>query len=207
MEKIDYILVNSEVEALLLEAKLIKQYQPKFNVRLKDDKRYLYAGITNQDYPRVFLLRKPEDTANLLAWFGPFPSAQSIREILRLLRRIFPYRSCQKMPPKVCLYFHLGLCPGMCQYPIGKKLYMASIRKIKLFLEGRIDFLMKKLEKEMRQEAKNLAFEKAEKIRLQIQMIQNMLGKFKKVPEEEETLNALEWLRKIIANYSSVRSL
>jgi len=200
-EKIDYILVNSEVEALLLEARLIKQYKPKFNVRLKDDKRFLYAGISKEDYSRVFLLRKPEQTQNLLAWFGPFPSAQSIKEILRLLRRIFPYRSCLKMPKKVCLYYHLNLCPGMCQYSVEKKSYIASIKKIKLFLEGKVSFLVKKLEKEMKKTADDLSFEEAQNIYRQIEMIKNMLGKFKKIPDEEEAKKALEWLRKIAVRY------
>jgi len=203
-EKIDYILVNSEVEALLLEARLIKQYKPKFNVRLKDDKRFLYAGISKEDYPRVFLLRKPEQTQDLLAWFGPFPSAQSIKEILRLLRRIFPYRSCRKMPKKVCLYYHLNLCPGMCQYPVEKEFYLTSIKKIKLFLEGRISLLVKKLEKEMKKAADNLAFEEAQNIHRQIEMIKNMLGKFKKMPEEEQIKKALEWLRKIAVRYQKI---
>jgi len=203
-EKIDYLVVNSEVEALLLEARLIKQYKPKFNVRLKDDKRYLYAGISKEDYPRVFLLRKPEQTQDLLAWFGPFPSAQSIKEILRLLRRIFPYRSCAKMPKKVCLYYHLNLCPGMCQYPLEKESYLASIKKIKLFLEGRISFLVKNLEKQMRKAADNLAFEEAQEIHRQVEMIKNMLGKFKKMPEEQQTKKALEWLRKIAVRYQKI---
>jgi len=200
-KKIDYIVVNSEVEALLLEARLIKQYKPKFNVRLKDDKRYLYAGISKEDYPRVFLLRKPEQTSQLLAWFGPFPSAQSIKEVLRLLRRIFPYRSCRKMPKKVCLYYHLNLCPGMCQYPLQKGSYLASIKKIKLFLEGKISFLVKKLEKQMKKEADNLAFEDAKEIHRQIETIKNMLGKFKKMPEEQRIRRALEWLRRIATRY------
>jgi len=203
-EKIDYIVVNSEVEALLLEARLIKQYKPKFNVRLKDDKRYLYAGISNEDYPRLFLLRKPEQNSQLLAWFGPFPSAQSIKEILRLLRRIFPYRSCRKMPKKVCLYYRLNLCPGMCQYSVEKKSYLDSIKKIKLFLEGRISFLVKKLEGQMKKAADNLAFEEAQEIHRKVEMIKNMLGKFKKMPEEQQTKKALEWLRKIATRYQKI---
>ncbi|MGB9911090.1 MAG: GIY-YIG nuclease family protein [Microgenomates group bacterium] len=200
-EKINFIETKSEIEALLLEAELIKKYQPKFNVRLKDDKRYLYAGISKETYSRVFLLRKPEIEKELDSWFGPFPSAQSIREILRLLRRIFPFRSCSKLPQKVCLYYHLNLCPGMCQYPISPQKYQRTINKIKLFLSGKVSFLLKKLEKEMKSESEKLNFEEAQIKKKQMEMIINFLGRFKKFPAEEEKEKALKRLRKIIVKY------
>lgn len=203
-KKIDYICTTSEMEALLLEAKLTKEYQPKFNVRLKDDKRYLYAAISKEKFPRVFLLRAPEKTDKISAWFGPFPSAQSIKEILRLLRRIFPFRSCRKIPKKTCLYFYLNLCPGVCENLVSPKEYQKTTKKIKLFLEGKIGFLKKKIEKEMNQKAKELAFEQAEKCRRQILMIENMLGTFKRLPEEEREEKQLNWLRKILIKYQKI---
>lgn len=203
-EIIDYINVNSELEALLLEAKLIKQYQPKFNVRLKDDKRYLYAGISKEIFPRVFLLRKPEKEEDLLYWFGPFPSSLAIKEILRLLRRIFPYRSCRKMPKRVCLYYHLHLCPGMCQFKIEKKDYSKTIQKIKLFLEGKIPFLVKNLEKEMKMMAQELKFEEAKRIYQEIQKIERLIIKFKRTPQEEQVEEGLRELRRILAKYEKI---
>lgn len=206
-EKIDFIILNSELEALLLEARLIKQYQPKYNVRLKDDKRYLYAGISKEIYPRVFVLRLPEKSTNLEEWFGPFPSAESIREILRLLRRIFPFRSCRKIPKTVCLYYHLNLCPGMCQYPVDSSEYQKNIQKLKIFLKGEVSFLIKKLKKEMHQEAKKQNFEKALVKKKQITMIQNMILKYKKFTDEEEKGKSLDWLRKILAKYQNFEPL
>lgn len=206
-KKIDFILVNSEIEALLLEAKLIKEYQPPFNVRLKDDKRYLYAGISKEKFPRVFLLRAPEKTSSLLYWFGPFPSAQSIKEILRLLRRIFPFRSCQRLPKKACLYFHLNLCPGVCEEKISPSQYQKTIKKIKFFLEGNIAGLLEKLNLEMKQLAAKCQFEEAEIKKRQILMIKNLLGKFRQFPEEEKTKRQLEWLRKILIKYQKIDPL
>ena len=127
--KIDYLVTGSELESLLLEARLIKQYQPKYNVKLKDDKRYLCVGITKDDYPRIVLVRQPEKETNLKTRFGPFPSAKGIAEILRLLRRIFPYCMDKKCAPdKPCFYYRLRLCPGVGI--VSRKDYCQNIKKI-----------------------------------------------------------------------------
>jgi len=198
-KKIDYILTESEIESLLLEARLIKQYQPKFNVRLKDDKRYLYVGITKEKYSAVRLIRQPEKTDNLLAWFGPFPTAQSIREILRLIRRIFPFRSCRKLPKSPCLYYRLNLCPGMCIQAVED--YPQTIYKIRLFLNGNISSLINRLTREMKKAAMNLKFEQANQVKQQIEKIQALLGQFKQIPEEEKPHQQLEQLRRMIVRY------
>lgn len=184
---VDYLTTDSELESLLLEARLIKQYQPKYNVKLKDDKRYLCVGITKDDYPRVILVRQPEKEANLRIWFGPFPSAKGIAEILRLLRRIFPYCADQKCgPDRPCFYYHLRLCPGVGI--ISRRDYRQNIHKIKLFLNGKIDYLVKKLTKQMKTEAAALNFEKAAQVKKQIEMMQRLLGKDQKT-EFEVLLN------------------
>lgn len=206
-KKIDYEIAGSELEALLLEARLIKQYRPKYNVRLKDGTRYLYVGISAEKFPRVYLLRQPEKERNLLAWYGPFPTASSLREILRTFRRIFPFRTCRKLPPKPCLYYQLKLCPGVCSKDEFSKEYQATIRKIRLFLSGNIGSLRKKLEQEMMQLAKDLRFEEAKKRKEQLLAIQNLLGKFKRMPEEEEILKQLHWLRQLLIRYQGIDPL
>jgi len=109
-EKIRIITTASDFEALLLEAKLIKTHQPKYNVSLKDDKRYLYIKITREDWPQVGTARKTTPGATL---FGPFPSAKTVRFILKQIRTIFPYRSCSNLPKKPCLYYRFqGLLSG-----------------------------------------------------------------------------------------------
>jgi excinuclease ABC subunit C len=198
-KKVDYIPTSSEIESLLLEARLVKQYQPKFNVRLKDDKRYLYVGITREKYPAVRLIRQPEKQEDLLGWFGPFPTAQSIREIIRLMRRIFPFRSCRKLPKSPCLYYRLNLCPGMCANLV--KNYSLTIQKIRLFLNGEIGKLINQLTGQMKEAARELKFEEAHQTKRQIEMIQTLLGRFKQIPEEEKPRQQLEQLRRMIVRY------
>ena len=196
-KKIEFIVTKTEIEALLLEAKLIKKYRPKYNVRLKDDKRYLCVGITNEQYPAVRLIRRPEKEASLLDWFGPFPTAQSIRQVLRLLRRVFPFRSCQKLPRSACLYYHLKLCPGMCLAKTPA--YAQNIKNISLFLNGEISLLINELKTKMVASAKKLKFEQAEKFKNQIQMIEKLLLDFKRFPDEEKAAHQLKKLRQLLA--------
>lgn len=195
-KKIDHIVTNSELESLLLEVRLIKQYRPKYNIRLKDDKRYLYVGFTREKYPRVFLFRQPEKEEKLSTWFGPFPTAQSLREILRLLRRVFPYRSCQKIPKKPCLYLHLNLCPGMC---IQKsKDYNQTIRSLKIFFNDQTKKLLKNLKQKMIQASKKQKYEQAALFKKQIQMIENLWLGYKKFPDAKKVAQKLLDLRKLL---------
>lgn len=199
--KADFITTNTEIESLLLEARLIKQYRPKYNVRLKDDKRYLYVGITKQKYPAVRLIRQPEKELKLLDWFGPFPTSQSIREVLRLLRRIFPFCTCGKMP-KSCFYSHLNLCPGKDENQL--KDYQQTIKSIRLFLAGQISPLIKDLKKKMEKSAKNLEFEEAATYKRQIQMIENLMLGFKRFPEGEKPKKQLKSLRRLLVRWQGI---
>jgi len=201
-EKIDFIETSSEIEALLLEARLIKQYWPKYNVRLKDDKRYLYVGITKERYPQIKLIRQPERELSLLAWYGPFPTSVSIKEILRLLRRVFPYRSCRKLTDKLCLYYHLNLCPAMCLGTVRD--YPKTIKKIMMFLDGQINPLVKKLQKEMETLAKKEEFEQAGQLKRQIQMIESLLHRYGRGEDEEKPQRQMDELRKLLVEYSGI---
>lgn len=201
-KKLDTFKVNSEIEALLLEARLIKEHRPKYNVRLKDDRRYLYVGITKEKYPKISLIRQPERQTDLLAWFGPFPTSASIKEILRILRRVFPYRTCRRLTQKPCLYYHLKLCPGMCLGEVEN--YNENIRKIKMFLDGQINLLVKKMKQEMKKIAGAEKYEQAGFLKKQIEMIENLLLGHIVNQDEEKSQKQLEELRKILGNYSGI---
>lgn len=169
INSVETLVVESELEALILEANLIKKYLPPFNIRLVDDKDYLYIKITKEDFPQVLTARK-KDLKDVKRYFGPFPSSRTVRETLKSLRKIFPWCS---NPPKYdpdsdslvlkrpCFYFHLKLCPGACVGKISQDNYLRIINHLILFLEGKKRQLREDLEKEMARSSKNLEFERA----------------------------------------------
>jgi len=141
---IEWIEVESEIEALLLEANLIKKFQPEYNVVMRDDKRYSYIEVSTEDeYPRISITRNLDKKGK---YFGPFVSTEAVRETLKALRKIWPYRSCKNMPKKACLYYRLGKCQGACENYISKSEYLKTIRQIILFLEGGKTALIKNYE-------------------------------------------------------------
>lgn len=164
---VETIIVESELEALILEANLIKKYHPIFNVRLMDDKDYLYIGITKEDFPKVVTIRK-QDLKSAKLYFGPFPSSRTVRDTLKLLRRVFPWCS---NPPKgnnisrACFYYHLGLCPGACVGLISREVYQKTIRRFVKFLEGKKEELVEEIFREMQQASKEQKFEEAAKLK------------------------------------------
>lgn len=167
---IKYIKVFSEFEALLLESDLIRQHKPFYNIIARDDKSPVYIKITKSDIPRVEIIRKPQNFKNDFIK-GPFPSARTTKEILRLIRGIFPY--CQhKNPKKPCLFVHLGLCSYPYQSEQSKLDYQKEIAKIKKLLMGKSNTLVNILKKDMIYFAKNLQFEKAQNLKKQIQKLE-----------------------------------
>jgi len=161
--EVDTLEVNSEIEALILEANLIKKYKPEFNVQLKDDKDYLYIIFTRDKFPKVLPARRKK-IADAKEYFGPFPSATTVRRTLKTIRRIFPYSTC-KPSSRVCLHYHLGLCPGVCVGKIGFRDYKKNIKNLRLFLNGKKQKVIHGLEREMKIASKKLKFEEAEEIR------------------------------------------
>ncbi len=148
IKKIEWIETDSEIEALLLESNLIKKYQPDFNIIQRDDKRYVYIKVsTEEEWPRVFLARQIDKAGR---YFGPFVSTEAVRETLKVIRKIWPFRSCTIMPKKVCLYYRIGKCPGMCEQFITKNEYSKIIRQVILFLEGKKNVIVKGMEEEMK---------------------------------------------------------
>ena len=145
---IGYLQTASEAEALILEASLIKKYVPKYNIELRDDKSYPYIEITGEAFPRVSIVR-PRAKKKGSIYYGPYVKAGLVREALTIIRRIFPFRTCDPFPDKECLDYHIGLCPAPCEGKIGKKDYARNIRHVRLILEGKKDILYRTLTREM----------------------------------------------------------
>lgn len=176
----EYILTDSELEALILECNLIKKYKPKYNVLLKDDKTYPYIMVTTEEeYPRVVVTRRVNKDKN--RYFGPYTSARAVRETIELMRRIFPIRSCNKAVKegvregRPCLYFHINQCLGPCQGNVSKAEYQAMVKEICKFLDGKHDDLLEDLRIKMSEAANNLEFEKAARYRDRIYAIERVM--------------------------------
>jgi excinuclease ABC subunit C len=166
VEDIKYRLCPTESMALLLEASLVHEYKPRYNVSLRDDKSFPWVKITNEEFPAIYITRKKEpDGARYL---GPFISAKLLKQALRIIRRRFPYRSCKKLPKQACIYYRLNLSPAPCIGKINKKDYARTMEDISLILEGKTDALVKKLTEAMNLKSKATDFEAAAKIRDQI---------------------------------------
>ena len=173
ISKIKTINAHSEIEALLLEANYIKKYKPVYNSRLTDGKAYPLIKITIKDkYPKVLTARKIEDEKNNL-YFGPYPNAGAMRLVLKTIRKIFPYQSVKNHPKKVCLYYHLGLCPCLAVFdsPELKKEYEKNIKRIITFLKGNTKKVLRDLEKERGAASKKEEYEKANNLQEKINSI------------------------------------
>ena len=178
---LSFIQVNSELEALLLEAKLIHLYLPKYNIAAKDDKHPLYIQITKERYPRIITARKIAQNQKNIAFYGPFPSSRNVRSVLKMIRRVFPF-SDHKLGKRGCLYSHIGLCnpcPNIIEssnnksvITVERRKYLKNIRGIKFILDGKIGRLQKNLTKEMTAASKNQDFELAAQERDRLQRIE-----------------------------------
>jgi excinuclease ABC subunit C len=174
---LSFIQVSSELEALLLEAKLIRAYMPHYNIAAKDDKHPLYIRITKEKYPRIITARKIAESEKNIAFYGPFPSSRSVYMVLRMLRRIFPY-SDHKLGKRGCIYSHIGLCnpcPNEVELMTDNgerkdaiKKYLRNIKNLKSILDGRIETVSKDMEKEMNNFSKAENYEQAAEVRNQI---------------------------------------
>lgn len=186
INRIETIEVASEIEAFLLEERLIKKYRPYFNIKLLDDKRYPSVKITIKDkYPKVLLVRKQEEDGS--KYFGPYTSTGALRSVLKILRKIFPYQSVMNHSNKLCFYYHLGLCP--CPTVTKDKNYRKNIRHIIAFLNGNKNLLLKDLIKERDITSALEDFENANQIQKQIDAVELITSPFYKPFEYEENPN------------------
>ena len=171
---IDWMVVDSEIEALFLEAEMIRRYMPRYNILLRDDKSMVYIRIDyDSDYPTVSTTRRPLDDG--ARYFGPYLSAQPVRQALKLLRRIFPFATRRVYGQKrASLYYHLGLDPGLEEGKTGLDEYRANLRKLMAVIEGKRTNVQKEIEREMRAAARQQNFERAAKLRNQLLALQNL---------------------------------
>ncbi len=167
---IDTINTASEAEALILEASLIKQHQPRYNVELRDDKSYPYIEVTGEEFPRIAVVR-PREKNKTSAYYGPYVEVTLVRAALNIIRKIFHFRACDPFPKKECLDFHIGRCEAPCIANISRKDYLRNIKHVCLILEGKKDELYINLKKDMEALSKAKEFEKAAKVRDQIRAI------------------------------------
>ncbi|MDO8617862.1 MAG: excinuclease ABC subunit UvrC [Candidatus Uhrbacteria bacterium] len=169
---IDYIETRSVIEALIVEANLIKHYWPPFNVLQKDNKSFLYLVITKEDFPKPLLIRGTDleegSIRQYKAVFGPYTSAVSLRAALDLIRKIFPWSTCSSGQKRPCFYVHLKQCPGVCINAIDKQSYAKTIRDLIKFFQGKKDGLLRQYRREMNRAAKDHRFEQAAHLRNKI---------------------------------------
>jgi len=178
VKELDFLLTGSEQEALILECTLIKRHRPYYNVRLKDDKAFPYLKISiNEEWPRISVTRLLDDTD--ARYFGPFASARSVRQTLKVLKGIFPFRSCSRTitgnDRRPCLDYYINRCLAPCIGAVSKQEYAEAIRQVVLFLGGKQEKIVRQLKGKMKKAASSLDFEKATQLRDQIQAIEMVI--------------------------------
>lgn len=190
IERLEYIITNTEVEALILESHLIKKHKPRYNVLLKDDKKYPYFLITDEDFPRITIVRKKNMNPEKGRYYGPYTDVRAMHATLDFLKKIFPLKQCKspKFKDRPCLYYHIGRCMAPCQNLVTSEEYKNIVRQAELFLTGKQSELMKQLQEQMQKYSESLQFEKAAKLRDSYNDLQKTLEK-QKVVYENTKLN------------------
>lgn len=190
IERLEYIITNTEVEALILESHLIKKYKPRYNVLLKDDKKYPYFLITDEDFPRITIVRKKNMNPEKGRYYGPYTDVRAMHATLDFLKKIFPLKQCKspKFKDRPCLYYHIGRCMAPCQNMVTSEEYKAIVKQAELFLSGKQSELMKQLKEQMQKYSESLQFEKAAKLRDSYNDLAKTLEK-QKVVYENTKLN------------------
>jgi excinuclease ABC subunit C len=194
----EFVTTANEVEALVLECNLIKNYKPRFNIRLKDDKNYLYLKLPiKEEFPRVHYSRRVQNDGSL--YFGPYTSAQSLRGTVKSIRQLLPFRTCSDeifKQGKVCLDYHIKRCPGPCERRIGADDYKARIHEVALFMEGRSDVLVRELHERMEGAADKLDFENAARYRDQLQSIEKIADRQKVITQSRDDHDLIAYARR-----------
>ena len=167
IERLEYIITNTEVEALILERNLIKKHKPKYNILLKDDKKYPYFLITDEDFPRIQVVRKKNMNPEKGRYYGPYTDIRAMYSTLDFLKKIFPLKQCKtpKFKDRPCLYYHIGRCMAPCQGKVSSEEYKALVHQAELFLSGKQSELMEQIKTRMEKYASEEQFEKAARLR------------------------------------------
>ena len=190
IERLEYIITNTEVEALILESHLIKKYKPKYNVLLKDDKKYPYFLVTDEDFPRITIVRKKNMNPEKGRYYGPYTDIRAMHATLDFLKKIFPLKQCKspKFKDRPCLYYHIGRCMAPCQNLVTPEEYKKLVKQAELFLSGKQSELMNQIKEQMQKYSDSLQFEKAAKLRDSYNDLAKTLEK-QKVVYENTKLN------------------
>ena len=179
IDHFEYIVTASETEAFILEINLIKKYDPKYNILLRDDKSYPYIELTKEEVPRLLVVRQIGKKKNKDRLYGPYPNVTAARSTVNLLNRIYPLRKCNTYSKKPCLYYHIKQCLGYCNYKIEKETIKTMEKEIIEFLKGNHDVVTNKLTIDMNKYSENLEFEKAKELKEIIDYIKITLTKQK----------------------------
>lgn len=190
MADIDYIECETPEQALILEAALIKEKKPKYNITLKDSKSYPYVEVTKEKFSRIFISRPKKRSGKIL--FGPYPRTKTVKSALMLMRNIFPYRSCGVMPKTACLFFHLKLCPAPCVGEVSVSDYKINVDSIRGILKGERKRIIKSLETKMAEFAAKEDFEGAAKIRDKLISVNDL---YKGKPQKHEIISLKEIIK------------
>lgn len=190
IDHLEYIITNTEVEALILESHLIKKHKPRYNILLKDDKKYPYFLITDEDFTRIQIVRKRNINPEKGKYYGPYTNIRAMHSTLDFLKKIFPLRQCKtpKFKNRPCLYYHIGKCLAPCQNMVTSKEYKAIVQQAELFLSGKQTELMKQLMEQIQKYSDTEQFEKAARLRDSYFDLQKTLEK-QKVVYENTKLN------------------
>lgn len=190
IENLEYIITNSEAEALILESHLIKKHQPKYNILLKDDKKYPYFLVTDEDYPRIIVTRKRNINLQKGKYYGPYTDVRAMRATLDFLKKIFPLKQCKqpKFKNRPCLYYQIGRCLAPCQGLVTPEEYKALVAQVELFLQGKQIELLKYLMEQIKKYSDSQQYEKAARLRDSYLDLQKTLER-QKVVYENTKLN------------------
>ena len=173
---LEYMVTDTEKEALILESNLIKKHMPRYNIRLKDDKRYPYIKVTNETFPRVLITRRVLDDGSY--YYGPFPEATALKRLVKFLKALFKVRDCKRMDGP-CLNYQIDLCNAPCDKKITEEDYKKLVENVSFFFEGKYDEIMKALKLEMNEAAQKHEYEKAAILRDQLNSVEDVLEKQK----------------------------
>lgn len=190
IDRLEYIITNTEVEALILESHLIKKHKPKYNILLKDDKKYPYFLVTDEDFPRISIIRKKNMNPEKGRYYGPYTDIRAMHSTLDFLKKIFPLKQCKtpKFKDRPCLYYQIGRCLAPCQNLVTSQEYKAVVHQAELFLSGKQSELMKQLMEQIQKYSDSLQFEKAARLRDSYLDLKKTLEK-QKVVYENTKLN------------------
>ena len=190
IDRLEYIITNTEVEALILESHLIKKHKPKYNILLKDDKKYPYFLVTDEDFPRISIIRKKNMNPEKGRYYGPYTDIRAMHSTLDFLKKIFPLKQCKtpKFKDRPCLYYQIGRCLAPCQNMVTSQEYKAVVHQAELFLSGKQSELMKQLMEQIQKYSDSLQFEKAARLRDSYLDLKKTLEK-QKVVYENTRLN------------------